>query len=341
MRPTRGVPLALVLALVLHQLARLDDDGGWLALVSAACLALPLVALALRPRLSHLQATSEPVRTRVGRTVEQRLTVRNDGPRWSPWVRLTDSTPGLSQVVVAVPALPPGAEVTTVVRRTAEVRGWRSAGVAEAVSTAPLGLLRVRRPLAVPGPFAVAPRPVAAGRPAEVGTGTQGPSRPVAGTGTEVLGLRAWRPGDGAAAVSARASARHGRPVVLERERDGGTRLVVLCAAAGSGPEWERALEQSCALAEDALARGHAPLLSAGGVPAPARPTAGDVLEWHARLDQSAELDDRTLAQAVQAAGPAGALVLLAPTERDGSSVRAACARARVSLRVLAGGAGA
>jgi uncharacterized protein (DUF58 family) len=336
-RPTRGAPLALVLAVVLHQLAR-TTDGGWLALLAAACLALPLAALVLRPRLSDLQVTSEPVRTRVGRTVQQRLTVRNDGTRWSPLLRLTDSTPGLSTTVVAVPALPPGAAVSAVLTRTAAVRGWTSAGVAELVSTAPLGLLRVRRPLAVPGPFAVAPRSVAAGRLAEAGAGSHGSPRPVAGTGTEVLGLRAWRPGDGAPALSARASARHGRPVVLERERDGGTRVVVLCAAAGTGHDWERALEQSCALAEDALRRGDAPLLLASGVPAPARPTLGDVLEWHARLDQAAEVDDRTLAQAVQAAGPGGALVLLAPAGQDVSSVRAACAGARVSSTVLAGG---
>ena len=76
-RPTCGVPLALVLAVVLHQLARITG-GDWVALAAAACLALPLTALVLRPRLQDLRVTSAPVRTRVGSEVEQRLTVRND-----------------------------------------------------------------------------------------------------------------------------------------------------------------------------------------------------------------------------------------------------------------------
>jgi uncharacterized protein (DUF58 family) len=336
-RPTRGLPLVLVLAVVLHQLARLGD-GSWLALLSAACLALPVVALVLRPRLADVRVTSEPVRTRVGREVEQHLTVRNEGTRESSVLRLTWTTPGCSPVVLVVPPLPPGEQVTAVVRRTAAARGWASAGVAELASTAPLGLLRVRRRLAVHGPFAVAPRAVPAGHRAAVGAGQQGTSsRPVAGAGTEVLGLRAWRPGDGAAAVSARATARHGRPVVLERERDGETRLVVLCAAPGTGQEWERAVEQSCALAEAELRRGRAPLLVASGVAVPARPGLGDVLDWHARLDAAAPVDDGALARAVQAAGPGGALVLVADPAQDVSAVRAACARARVSLTVLRG----
>lgn len=334
MRPTRGVALALVLAAVLHQLARVSG-GQWLALTAAACLALPLVALALRPRLSDLRVTSEPVHARVGWEVEQRVVIRNDGTRWSPPLRLTDTTPGLSQVVVAVPALPPGAQVPAVLRRTAQARAWSSVGVAELASTAPLGLLRVHRRVVVPGPFAVAPRPVRAGSLEPAASTGGGPAQPVAGAGTEVLGLRTWRPGDGAAAVSARATARHGRPVVLERERDGGTRLVVLCAAAGAGDGWERLLERSCALAEEALRRGSAPYLSAKGVAVPTRPSLGDVLDWHARLDHAEPVDARVLTQAVHAAGPGGALVLLASPVQDVSCVRAACASARVSLTVL------
>lgn len=333
-RPTRGVLLALVLAIVLHQLAR-TTDGGWLALAAAACLALPVVALVLRPRLADVRVQSEPVRARVGSQVEQRLTVRNDGTRWSPLLRLTDSTPGLSRAVLAVPALPPGGSVTAVLPRRADARGWSSAAAVVLESSAPLGLLRVRRSVAVAGPFAVAPRAATARRPAEAGTGSSGSSRPVAGAGTEVLGLRPWRPGDGTAAVSARATARHGRPVVLERERESGSALVVLCAAAGAGPEWERAVEQSCALAEDALRRGSAPRLVAAGLPATGQ--GGDVLEWHARLDQAGPADARTVASAVRAVGPGGGLVLLAPPPADVSTVVAACTRARVALTVLRG----
>lgn len=323
MRPTRGVLLALVLAVVLHQLARITG-GGWLALAAGACLALPVAALVLRPRLADLQVTSSPVHARVGQPVEQRLTVRNAGTRPTPVLQLVDISPGLARTVVAVPALRPGAEVTAVLRRTATARGWSADGEVELVTTAPLGLLRVRRCVRVPGPFAVAPQPVPLTRLPEAGPGSGGSSLPVAGSGVEVLGLRPWRPGDGARAVSARASARHGRPVVLERERDGGTGLVVLCAGAGSGPAWERAIEQSCALAEHALRSGVTPTLVATGPPVSARSGRAAVLDWHARLDAAAPADEAALAQAVRAAGPGGAVVLLGDDAGHATRLRAA-----------------
>jgi uncharacterized protein (DUF58 family) len=339
-RPTRGVAGAILLAAVLHLLARITG-GGWLSLAAGACLALPVAALLLRPRLDALQVTSSPVQARVGDRVDVRLVVRNPGPRPSPPLRLTDRSPGLSPVVVAVPALRPGDEVAAVLPRTALTRGWSRSCAVELTTDAPFGLLRVLRRLEVPGPLVVAPRAVPAAELRAGGQGTGVSSRPVAGAGSEVLGLRAWRPGDGARAVSARASARHGRPVVLERERDTGAAVVLLCAGAGSGIAWDAALERSCALAEEAVRRGRAPVLLADLLPAPAQPGLGAVLDWHARLDAAAMVQPATVTAAVRAAGPGGALVLLAPPSLvldRVTAVRQACSRAGVQLLVLGQG---
>lgn len=337
MTPTRGVAAAVGMAVVLHLLAR-TTGVAWLSLASGACLALPAAAFLLRPRLGALEVLGEPIRARVGDRVEVRLVVRNGGRRPTPALRLTDRTPGLSPVVVAVPALRGGGEVATVLTRTVQARGWHGTGAVELVTGAPFGLLRTARTVAVPGPLVLAPRRVPVAELVAGGQGEGSASRPVAGLGTEVLGLRTWRPGDGARAVAARASARHGRPVVLERERDTGPSVVLVCAGPGAGPAWETALETSCAVAEEAVRRGRPPVLLAAGLALPERPGLGAVLDWHARLDEATPLDAVTLDRAVRAAGPGGAVVLLAPLSLvldRVAAVRRACASAGARLTVL------
>lgn len=340
MRPTRSVATAVLAAVVLHLLGRITG-GGWLALASAAALGLPVAAVLLRPRLDGLTVESTPVRARLGDGVDVTYVVRNTGDRPSPPTRLVDGAPGLAPLVVAVPALAPGAEVVAQLRRTTWSRGSARTAPVELSSTAPFGLVRVTRTLVVPGPFVVGPRRVPALDLPAGGEGVGGSSRPIAGVGTEVLGLRPWRPGDGMRAVHARSTARHGRPVVLERERDTGPSLVVLCAAPGRGPSWEAAVEQACAIAEEAVRRSRPPVLLAAGLAAPARPDLGVVLDWHAALDGARPLDAGTLTAALRAAGPAGTVVLLAPPAMvldRVAAVRRACAGAGVRLTILGGG---
>lgn len=331
MRPTAGAALALVGAAVLHQLARITG-AAWLALGSGALLALPLAALLLRPRLDGIQVVAAPLHLRRGSTGEQAVTVRNAGRRPSPPLRLTDGTPGLEPTVVAVPALAPGASVSAVLLRSAVARGWTPDAEVVLESSAPFGLVRVRRSLRVAGPFVVAPAPAGAPVVQAGGEGAGDTSSAVAGHGTEVLGLRPYRPGDSATAVHARASARQGRPVVLERERETGAAVVVLCAQRGSGPEWEALVERSCALAETAVREGRPPRLLATGLTAPVRPSAAAVLDWHAALDGAQPVDARTRAEAVRAAAHGGSVVLLGTAAGD---LGAACAAAGARLVVL------
>lgn len=331
MRPTAGGAVALVGAAVLHQLARITG-AAWLALGSGALLALPVAALLLRPRLDGVQVVAAPLHLRRGTTGEQALTVRNSGRRPSPPLRLTDRTPGLEPAVVAVPALAPGGSVTAVLSRTAVARGWSPETDVELESSAPFGLLRVRRSVRVAGPFVVAPAPAAAPVVQAGGEGAGDTSSAIAGHGTEVLGLRPYRPGDSATAVHARASARQGRPVVLERERETGAAVVVLCTGSGSGPEWESAIERSCALAETAVREGRPPRLLATGLTSPVRPSAAAVLDWHAALDGAQPVDARTQAEAVRAAAHGGSVVLIGSAMGD---LRAACTAAGARLVVL------
>ena len=335
MRPTRGVAGLVVLAGVLHLLAR-ATGGAWLSLAAGACLGLPAAALLLRPRLADVQVQLSPVRARVGEPLELRIAVRNAGSRPSPALLLRE--PSVSGAVLAVPALAPGGEVVAQVRGSATRRRWSPVVQVELSSTAPFGLLRATRRAEAAGPVVVAPRRLPAAELAAAGGGSGGSSRPVPGTGTEVLGLRAWRPGDGVATVHARASARAGRPVVLERERETGPSLVVLCAGPGEGPLWEAAVEQACALAEEAARAGRAPVLVAAGLAERPRADVAAVLDWHARVDEAQPLDGPTLARAVRSAGRGGALVLLAPPalvlDRT-AAARRACAAAGVALTVL------
>lgn len=327
-RPTRGVAVAVAVAVVLHLLGRITG-GGWLALASAAALVLPLAALLLRPRLDGLEVTSTPVSARVGDEVEVHLVVRNAGRRPSPPVRLADLTPGLSPLTVAVPGLAPGREVAADLRRAAVARTVSDSSPVQLTSTAPFGLVRVTATRSVAARVVVAPRPVTVPALPDGGQGAGSSSRPLPGVGTEVLGLRPWRPGDGARAVHARSSARHGRPVVLERERDTGSAVVVLCTGAGAGPEWEAAVASACSVAEQAVRHQRAPVLLATGHPAPRVPDLAAVLAWHAGLDAAQPLDAATVAAAARAAGSGGTVVLVSGggllVDRA-AAVRRACA---------------
>ena len=331
MRPTAGAAVALAGAAVLHQLARITG-GAWLALGSGALLALPIAALLLRPRLDGVQVVAAPLHLRRGSSGEQAVTVRNAGRRPSPPLRLTDGTPGLEPAIVAVPALAPGASVSALLVRVAVARGWSPEADVVLESSAPLGLVRVRRSLRVAGPFVVAPAPAAAPVVQAGGEGAGDASSAVSGHGTEVLGLRPYRPGDSATTVHARASARQGRPVVLERERETGAAVVIFCPQQGRGPEWEQVVERSCALAEQAVREGRPPRLLAAGLTAPVRPSAAAVLDWHAALDGAQPVDARTRAEALRAAAHGGALVMLVvpgarPTEELQRDAAAAGAR--------------
>jgi uncharacterized protein (DUF58 family) len=336
-RPTRACVAPLLVAVVLHLLTRVTGDG-WLALGSAAALGLPLASLVLRPQAAGLTwRLVEPARAAAGEVVPVRLLLRNAGARATTPLTLLHEHPGLSALEVHVPALAPGEVHEVTATRTAGRRGVHEGGTVRLTTSAPFGVVRWSQTR--PEASVVVVHPVTAtARTAWAGGGSATAERsvPVAGSGTEPLGLRPWRPGDAARSVLARATARHGRPVVLEREQETGPSLVVLAVGGGAGPRWEQAVSATASLALAALRDGVPPHL----LPAPSgarctEPVA--LLDFFAAVDAAGPLRPADLATARPPAGPGGRLVLLAPAGADTTAVRSAAAAARCHVEVPGG----
>lgn len=335
LRPALLGPLLAVV--VLHVVTRASGIA-WLALASAAALALPVTSLVLRPRLDRLQVqVVQPRRVAAGDRVEVELRVRNAGRTAAPACTWSCDHPGLGGLEAAVPALDAGREVRVQVEARAERRGVHHLGPAVLASTAPYGLLRWSCEVATGAhPLVVHPVTGAVRALRAEGSPTAADrSLPVAGAGTEVLGLRPWRQGDALRHLSARASARHGRPVVLERERESGPSLVVLAVGGGQGPVWEHAVSAAASLALAALREGRPPVLLAD--PPPARLDAVGVLDFFASVDEAGPPRPVDVQAAVRAAGRGGTLVLLAPPGafEHTMAVRRAASAGGVRVEVL------
>ena len=304
-RPTGAVLVPLALAAVLYVLARVAG-GGWLPLGACALLVLPVAAVLLRPRLADVVVTATSDRASAGGEVVLQLEV-GAGDRPSPALRVVLAPGLLGGASVAVPALAAGTRTAGEVRLPAPARGTTDGLDVELVSTAPFGLVRVRRRLRPAVRIVVHPVPVVGGQQA-AGTGAAR-STSLPGAGTEVLGVRHWRRGDAPGSVHARSSARAGRPVVLEREREQGARLVVLFESVGSGPAWEREVAQVAGQCLQVLRQGGEPLL-VGAAPSP-RPSRDAVLDWLAGLEAAGPAGPADTARAVRAAGRSGAITVL------------------------------
>lgn len=337
--PTPALLHVLVAGGLLHELGRLTGSA-WLALAAGALLALPVVAVVARPRLDGLLVTvSGPDRGVAGRPSAVVYEVRNTGRRATTAARLDAHSPGHERVHVALPALRPGEAVVVPLLLEVE-RASAAARPVVLVALSPLGLLRLVRvqPLAGwvvvhPAQRPALPLPAVAGR-----AGMPRSCRPEPGRGTEVLGLRERRPGDPAGALAARASARHGRPVVLERERerlDVPGPLVVLVQRA-HGPAWEDGLAVAASTAVQALRAGVRPVLL-GLPPLPAgRLRPRDVLDAFAAADDSPRLPGSTLTAALEEAGHGTTLLVVAAAGDPAARLAASSTLARLGGRLVA-----
>lgn len=333
--PTKALLLPLLGAIALNLLAR-TSAIPWLALASGALLALPVASLGLRPSLRAVEVWHRgPHRVTAAETFELEVVVRNTGGRETPPMTWRHEHPALTPLEVAVPGLAPGAQVAIPVQRAALRRGVHVSAAGQLTTTAPFGLLRWSRPhMPSDRPLIVHPVITTGGRLLDGGHATATDrSVPVPGAGLEVLDLRPWRPGDARREVSARASARHGRPVVLQRERDAGPSLVVLAAGGGHGPAWERAISAAASAAVAAVNAGHPPVVLAE--PPPGRLDSIGLLDFFAGIDAVGALRTGDIRNAMQRAGRGGTVLLLSPTTSP--SVRAAAAQVGCRLEVLGG----
>lgn len=333
--PTKALIAPVLGAVLLNLLARTSADP-WLALASAALLALPLAALVVRPSLRGVEVVHRaPLRVTVGDEVEVEVVVRNASDRETPPVRWEHEHPALGPVRAVAPGLPPGGQVSAAARVQVHRRGVFASEPGQLTTVAPFGLISWTRPhLPVQQRLIVHPAITADTRRRDAGpAAATDRSVPVPGAGLEVLDLRPWRPGDARREVSARASARHGRPVVLQRERDAGESLVVLAAGGGAGPAWERAISAAASAAVAAIRNGVQLVIVAD--PPPSRLDSTGILDFFAGVDRVGPLRSRDVSAAVQRAGRAGSVLVVAP-QVPPALVRSAAA-AGCRLEVLHG----
>ncbi len=307
-RPTLAALVCVASAGGLHELSR-QTGGGWLAVFAGLLLALPLVSYALRPRLGDVTADrlvhGQPA---VGADTETTLRIHNAGLRHLGRFVVEDGLRGHAPVEVAFRGLAPGGVVEVSVPRQALARGVGAAGPLCLVAPGPFGCLQVRRELEIKAMLTVHPQVLAV-------PGARSHARPAAngqaGDGTDVLGLRDWRPGEALGSISARATARHGRPVVLAREREEPPGLYVLVTA-GEGATWERALSQAAGLLLEAWRSGTRPVLL--GLGEQTARTGPSMLDLLAAADRAAPYSTGLLDEARRRAGTGLlALVVAAP----------------------------
>lgn len=211
----------------------------------------------------------------------------------------TTRRPGL----VAVPALAGDDEQWVVLQHVLEGRGPAGQARATGQTTAPFGLVKHTWTVGVDTGLLVWP----ARRPPHrlPGGGLDGQGRPagIDRTGSDVQGVREYRPGDDRRHVHWRSSARRGSLVVTERERldADDAAVLVLCPprrarvdplAAAAHAEWEELVARAAWTLVAALSRGSKVLVAATGRGDPqAGPVTdpGEVLDWFARLPGACE----------------------------------------------------
>jgi uncharacterized protein (DUF58 family) len=314
---TRFAVLPVAAAAGLTGLAALTDDV-WLFLLATAALGTLGAALLVPPRLDGLTYVLDaPVRTTVGFTTPHRVTVRNDGRRTSPTLRLTHHAPGFDDVTVAVAPLRPGGTASAELPRVARRRCHGDEHWFEVVSTAPLGLVRATQVVEGRQAFVVHPVPVPVRAPEPYrGDGADGSSSP-SRHGVDPAGIRDWRPGDPARHVHWRSTARRGRPVVVERDEPHAARLAVVVAGPAGAPDWESLVAAVASAAVAAAAAGRPVALLAGqpGLGAVYEGSATALLDWCAALTDPAPPDAATVREAAAWVGRDADILLAAPAD--------------------------
>lgn len=222
----------LFVVMLIAGAAGIDVRYSHLYLVFSGLFGLLVTALLLRPlgliRASELSVDLEhPASVVAGERILFTLVLRNTGRRplyalrvsgpFLPWDGSFEGPrPGLAM-------LAPGEVARLSVGGRFLVRGPRALGTFSVGSIRPLGLARGnRRPSPVPR-FAVLPRmvtvldmPLPPWRFAELGA----PQSAFGGESYELLGVRPYRTGDRLRDLHARATARHGEPIVREMRQE-------------------------------------------------------------------------------------------------------------------------
>jgi uncharacterized protein (DUF58 family) len=200
-------------------------------------------------------------------------------------------------------------------------------------SSDPLGLFRSRRPSPDAEIALVLPRFASLSRRPEVRELEASVAAPRAGSGTELFGVREYRPGDPLRRIHWRSSARHGELVVREYEPPGVQTLGIFCDPSPSGREVADQIARLAASeAWDCIRDGGRVVLWAPGLD-PSLPSEASsfwaLLEWLARYpapSSGGQTDGPPIvSEAVSVTGGADANVVeaLETVRRRGGRIRA------------------
>jgi uncharacterized protein (DUF58 family) len=302
-----------------------------LSVVAAGLIGTVIAAALLTPRVSGVTvALRAPTRIAVGTESAVQLTVTAPvRRRWrsGPFL-LTVTSPAYGDATVTTPRVPAGGSVASAYQVTPTRRGyWAGTDVTiEAVS--PLGgfvrrknLIRRNEMWVYPPPTLPLPLPMSGSAVARAGSRAR-----VSPTGSEIAGLRQWQPGDPAARVHWRASARRNQLVVMERDDNQQQAVVVVFGRVEAGGRFELAVARTAATALVALRSGHSVrLLSDRG--AVAVRTARDLMDRFAELSVGESPSAASVAAALRQAGGGAVGIWLSadpPSTEVDQAVRAA-----------------
>jgi uncharacterized protein (DUF58 family) len=168
--------------------------------------------------------------------------------------------------------LPAGETAEIAYRFVPERRGAYAFDQLEVATKAPFGLFEKSRPIDAPGELVVFPRKIAAPR-TEIRSLAREGEQPEdrVGPGHELHSLRNHRPGEDARSIHWRSSARQGRLIGVDRERELRHRVcVVFDQRPLSGEPLERAVERAAALVTRELDAGAEVSLAVAGRNLPA-----------------------------------------------------------------------
>jgi uncharacterized protein (DUF58 family) len=289
LRPTRGAVAVIPVATAVELIGRLIGSN-WVTMAAAALIGGLIGAAVLTSNPCALTiARSAPARMRAGQSATVRITVSNRrrlralGP-----LLITDRAPGLPEATVFIHRVRPGVSVVADVVRTPSHRGrWADGGSVTVDARSALGGFSRRRvwtgaEATVVHPGSASPVQLRPGSSTSTRS-TSGSGR--AGRGTEVLGLREWRPGDGAGAVHWRSSARRGSLSVLERDLPLTDDLIVALGRCGTGEDWEHAVSRVATTAAAAFRRGSR-VTVVTGAGASTQTSLTMLLDWFADIER-------------------------------------------------------
>ncbi len=314
--PTRHLTALIavppLLAAALYALAVLTGNT-WFILFAGAPVGLLVASLAARPRLDGLElCLSGQVRAAVGETVVHTLHLHNRTERQSPPLVIRQEHRGLVGVSIHVESLPPGGQAAVDLSRVALSRGVTDTCHVSVSAVSAFGMICAHSRGDYPRRLVIHPRPVPYALSQDRAT-RDDLADPMPGAGTDISGVREWRPGDAAGSVHWRSTARRGTLVVRERATTATRHLVVAVVCDHDAADWEPVIAAAASACRAAQVAGDGLTLLIWNhgwlIGDPPVHSVSALLDWWAGLPGSEVPDAAALVRSVSALGATDVLL--------------------------------